>query len=446
MQCPACHTPLDEDTIFCGNCGRQIRPLHTQGATHDFHTGEATEVARYVRVEQTVRPTIEVSVPHGKNRPFSLSTPETPGLPVPGHTSQPLPERQPRIPARRLRILVAVLLLVLAGGAGLTLTLQSLRGGTKSLAANAHGQILFFDSAKAVGNTDALKITVTDLQTPPTGAHYNAWLINEQAEQTTALGTLTGTASTFTLNFASNGTNGQPGTNLLNLGNKVIITLEQGQVRLPTGPVMLSSTFPPLAFIHIKHLLFSFPTTPGQIGLLVGLLEQTKLLNGQTQILQSIAANQDPVAQKCAAQSILDIIEGQAGSHYQSLPEVCGSATTTGDGFGILGTNGYIATTAAHASLAATQTDTTPVIRQHADEVEAITPALKNKITTIQQDALRLLNSPTDTTPIREIATLATQVYLGVDANGNGQVEPRPTEAGATTAYLRGQLMATLAL
>jgi len=33
-----------------------------------------------------------------------------------------------------------------------------------------------------------------------------------------------------------------------------------------------------------------------------------------------------------------------------------------------------------------------------------------------------------------------------VTANGNGQIDPVKGEEGATTAYLRGQLMATLAL
>jgi hypothetical protein len=36
--------------------------------------------------------------------------------------------------------------------------------------------------------------------------------------------------------------------------------------------------------------------------------------------------------------------------------------------------------------------------------------------------------------------------YHGVDVNGDGQIDPVAGEAGALTAYLQGQLMATLSL
>ena len=46
--------------------------------------------------------------------------------------------------------------------------------------------------------------------------------------------------------------------------------------------------FLPQSFVHIKHLLLSFPTTPGKIGLLVGVLRQTQLFNAQASALNSI--------------------------------------------------------------------------------------------------------------------------------------------------------------
>ncbi len=71
---------------------------------------------------------------------------------------------------------------------------------------------------------------------------------------------------------------------------------------------------------------------------------------------------------------------------------------------------------------------------------------VKGWITTIDQDALALLNNPTNTAKVQEIVTLANHALNGVDINGDEKVDPIPGEGGATTAYFHGQLMATLAL
>jgi hypothetical protein len=341
---------------------------------------------------------------------------------------------------------IAILLLVLlAGGTVLALTLLK-SNPSGGVAANASGQVTFFDGPNGTGSTDALKIVVSGLSAPAAGSQYDVWLVDETGEHTTPLGILSAQGNLFSLNFAGTGSDGQPGTNLLGSGNVVEITLEQGKVQLPTGKVLLSATFPPKAFVHIKHLLFSFPTTPAKIGLLVGLLNQTRLLNAQALALQSLAGNGNAAAITCIAQSIIDISEGEQGSHFQLPPPSCGSSIPTGDGFGILGTNGYAATAATHASLAATQSDSTANIRLHASEVEAGTSNITGWVTTIDRDALQLLSNPGDIKSIQEIVALANHAFQGVDANGNGQIDPSDGEEGAATAYLRGQLMASLTL
>jgi len=208
---------------------------------------------------------------------------------------------------------------------------------------------------------------------------------------------------------------------------------------LPTGKIVLAGTFPPFAFVHIRHLLFSFPTTPNKIGLLVGLLNQIQLLNAQAVLLQSFVANKNQNAIGCAAQSIVDIIDGTQGQHFQPLPAECANASITaiGDGFGLLGTNAYIQTASQHASLAATQPDSTDNIRQFATQVEATMSSLNGSVTTIEQDALNLLSNPANTAKVQEIVTLANHAFNG---------DPSSGAAGATAAYLQGQMMATLPL
>ncbi len=255
------------------------------------------------------------------------------------------------------------------------------------------------------------------------------------------------------MNYAGDGSRRQQGTNLLGAGNKLKITLEQGQVNLPTGKVVLSGTFPPKAFVHIRHLLFSFPTTPGKVGLLVGLRDQTQHLDAQALILQNAVSAQNSQAITCAAQNIIDIIEGTNGSNYQPLADQCASQNITAayDGFGLLGSasdsqGGYIATAAAHASLAATQPDATDNIRIHAQHIEIAMTNIKGWVTTVDADAVALLSNPSNTAKVSEIVTLSDHAYHGVDINGDEQIDPVPGEAGAITAYIHGQLMAALPL
>ncbi len=224
------------------------------------------------------------------------------------------------------------------------------------------------------------------------------------------------------------------------------MTQEQGAVNVPTGKIVLAGIFPPNAFMHIRHLLYQFPSTPNHIGLLVGLLGQAQLLNTQAQLLQRTSVN-NPDAIQCIAQSIIDIVEGAHGSHYQSLAGNCSAQgiTATGDGFGLLG-NGYLITAAQHASLAANQNDSTNHIREFAGHVEIATNNITGWATTIDLDALNVLSNPGDNTSINTIITLASQAFKGVDINGDGRVDPVLNEAGAITAYLQGQIMAQLSL
>jgi hypothetical protein len=303
----------------------------------------------------------------------------------------------------------------------------------------ATGVVDFLDSQNSQGHTDALRININGLPTPPSGSQYDAWLVNDQSESIVSLGTLTASGQTFTLNHEANG------TNLLGLGNKLEITLEQGTVNSPTGEVILVAIFPPKAFIHIRHLLLSFPSTPGKIGLLVGLQSQTQLLDAQALLLQSVVASHNTTGTQCVAQSMIDLIEGTHGSHYSPLPALCAlqNVREVDDGFGILGgngyhsSNGYLALSAAHASLAATQPDATDNIRLHASQVETAVTNIKGWLTTVDQDVVNLLAQPTDTAKVQEIVTLTDHAYNGINTSG---------EAGARTAYQDGQLMATLSL
>ena len=447
MQCPQCNTQLEDDTVFCGNCGTQIAPLKAQGATVTYKSGEGEDELATVL---STRPGSQTPTPQTpiRNNAFQPDTPYR-GDDTPTILSSPPPPARKSNTWRIAFIVVMVLLIIGVGALGTIALLKNHTSATNNssantpLASNANGTISFSDSQNGSGHSNVVTIEASGLTAPPAGSQYNAWIVDTLSERATGLGTLIQNKDgTYTTKSTDNQ------HNVLSLGNRVVVTLEQGAVSVPTGQVILSTAFPPKAFVHIKHLLVSFPNTPGKIGLLMGLVDQAQKLSSASQLLQSISASQNSTAIQCAAQSIIDIAEGTQGTHYKSLANQCASENIAevGDGYGLLGTGGYIANGEAHASLAATQTDTTVTIRVHAGHVAICLENMKGWITTVDQDALTLLNNPTDAAKVQEIVTLANHAFNGFDANGDGRIDPIPGEGGAVTAYFHGQLMAALVL
>jgi hypothetical protein len=343
-----------------------------------------------------------------------------------------------KIPYTALIVGLVLLLVIASGLIGAVLLSQK-----SSATSSVSGQVTFFTSQNGPGGrTNALNIVIHGLDALPAGSEYAAWFINQDTEAVTALGTLTMNNQTGSLVFS------KASDNLLTPGDKLEITQEQGALVAPTGKVILTGTFPIKAFAHVEHLLVIYPETPGKIGLLVGVLEQTHILDIQAAVLQSAATGRNTVAISCAAQSMLDIIEGIHGSHYQQLEGICAlqNVTTAGDGFGLLGKGGYVTGSTEHAGFAISQPDATSAMHQHAKLMDIALSNIIGWVTTIDHDALQLRTHPTDLSKVEEIVRLADYAYHGVDVNGDGQIDPVVGEAGAITALLQGQLMATLSL
>jgi serine/threonine protein kinase len=389
-----------------------------------------------------------------RNRTLTGPPPVAPALDSPRGRLATLTSRRSSLIATALLILLFISggLFIVGGG-----HLFSSGGGRPS------GQVEFDDSPGGPpGNSDALRLSAKGLPALPSGSHYAAWILNQQTERVVPLGALTDTDQAYSLTYNGDGGSGQPGTNLLGIGDRVEITVERGDAKAPVGSVVLVGVFPPKASVHIQHLLVSFPTTPGKIGLLVGTLEQARLLNAQAALLQNAQTNRNLIAVQCSAQSIIDIIEGSHGSNYRSPSPSCQAQNLAqvGDGYGLVGpppnesdpgsassaAGGYLADASDHASLAATQPDATASIRTHASHVEVAIANIKGWVTTADQDALKLLKTPSDTAAASELATLCDHAYHGVPGTIDQQINPVPGQAGAITAYEHGQFMATVTL
>jgi serine/threonine-protein kinase len=324
------------------------------------------------------------------------------------------------------------------------------------------GTLLFVDSASTpTGSDDGFRITASGLPALPSGSRYEVWFINQETEQIIALGQLVaGENQTYQLAYTPGGLNNKSAANVLTEGDMIEITQEQSNVVAPSGHVLLEVKFPPQSFVHIKHLLLSFPTTPGKIGLLAGVLRQTQLLNAQASALNAASSKGNTALVRCLAQSIIDISEGSSGEHYKPLSVGCRAlgVTQAGDGFGLLspvqaaasgsnsngsdyngesGTAGYIKNAANHASLATATSDATEDLRQHARPVQDALADVSKSVTTADNAALALLTAPTNTSTMKTLVAATGAAYQGTDASKPG---------GAIAAYLQGQLMATLPL
>ena len=350
-------------------------------------------------------------------------------------------------------VLASVLIVAMIAGGAFVL----LRGNNAGLMGGS-ATVVFSDSSSGEpGHTDALTISATHLPSPSAGYSYQAWLIDTQKEHIIPLGTLVQKGNGFTLAYAGDGSGGHGGTNLLGVGDKLEVSLERGAVTAPIGTIVLSISFPHVAFTHVQHLLFAFPATPGHIGLAVGLLTQTRLLNQQGKFLQQAATNGDTVAAQCFAQSMTDIIQGAHGQQYKPLSDACVAKgiTATGDGFGLLKAanspntdeaTGYLEGVSDHASLAGSGPDATAAVRSHGAEVITALSNLKGWLTTIQQETLDLLKDPQNAAEAQAVAALCDRAYKGVDANGDGRIDPIAGESGVQSAYISAQLMASLSL
>lgn len=360
--------------------------------------------------------------------------------------SEPVIE-QPQPPRPKIGLIAligALLLLVIAGGTIGVLALTkksnpaaSASSGTPASSAlsfsNANGTVNILDSQP--GYSNRLQILVNGLPSAPTGKHYAAWLLDDQSGKSIALGSLTASNGSFALDYTS------AQGSILNLGNKVEVTLEQGNASTPGSKVILDAAFPPKALTYIKTLLLSDDHTPGKIGLMVGALQQIQQMDTLATSLKQTGGNAQSVS--CAAQDLINLIEGAQGSHYKASTSSC-MANTNGasNGYGLLGASGYLAQVTQQASLAANQRDATDSIRAHNRHVAICIQNVVNWTTTIDADAQALLQNPADSGKINEIATLADKAFKGDDGNDN----PIPGVSGIKTAYFHAQLMAALVL
>jgi hypothetical protein len=336
----------------------------------------------------------------------------------------PYPTPAPRF--RRARLIGGVVVTLIALLSVAALIAQNRGAG----AAHASGQVHFYDNG---ARSNSVRIALSGLAAPPAGQHYQAWLINTTDEEITFLGDLTLQGAQAVAQYTSS-----DGTNLLAHGNVIEVTQEKTQAQAPGGKVVLSGAFPPKASIHIGHLLVSFPVTPNNIGLLNGLLAQTRAVATEAHTL----ATSDAATARCTAQAMLDIIEGAKGANAHALNPHC-PALDAGDGYGLLAppgatSGGYLEGASDHAALAVQQPDATAAMHAHGAHVTSNLDDMTTTAKTLDADLSAWLNAPA-ASAAATIAGLADRLY-------QGGATPDNAKSGALYAYAEAQAMVDVTL
>lgn len=387
-------------------------------------------------------------------------------VPAPSRPEQAKPEPETPAPASARRNLVplilgglALLLLVLfgfsrrltSGSEPLSPTAQSMTG-TQATAANAlpiaeaaPAGLLRFQDATAFA--DQVTLTTTHMPIPPQGSQYEAWLIEDDAEQRISIGLI---------QFDAEGkgflTYVDPqGRNLLGMYHGLEITIEPNPDNNPNPSNIgaSSAVLPAGAFMHVRHLLYSFNATPGGVGFIDGLSTDTRLLQQHSGEMLAAFEAGDEKTVRSLAEGMINVIAGNQGREYKDWDED-GAIIDPGDGFGLLlnGENeGYIQGTFTHANLSVTSPDATENMLTHGEHVKTAAANIAKWTPTLRDQLILIVQSPFDASMegmIRNSLALANQIQNGYDLNGNESIEPIPGEGGAATAYEHAYYMADI--
>ncbi len=293
---------------------------------------------------------------------------------------------------------------------------------------------------------------------PADGAHYEVWLISNDGEMVRDIGSVSyGASGVGSVEF-----NNPSQDNLLRDYSQVQISQEQDGVAIssPTGEIIYSSVFPPEALKYIRYVIVSYDQTPDQGPLMQNLWYYSgdyinKSINGNELdkayqgIAQAFESGNEAALRK-RTEEVINQIVGDLSEEYQDY-DGDGNVDNPGDGYGSLSNGedrlGYLPQTALFTKSAADASDSTPNIRTYSENVQICIQNMDGWTNEILRLALQLNDTSMgpDMEPIvKQLSVLGDRLVHGVDANGNGLIDPLAGECGADTAYEHAYFMADM--
>jgi hypothetical protein len=290
---------------------------------------------------------------------------------------------------------------------------------------------------------NALDLNTVNLPPAAAGMNYIGWLLDKERGVSIRLGRLApasnATSGQWTLHFQ----NDVSSPSLLYSGDKrllqVLVNLEpiDATQATPTGTTVLFGQVPAAPFFHVQHLLVGHPVIapPGHV---IRLLRQAQILVEEplAQLFLAIDGVYPQWEAACAAQSILDMIEGKSGSDYRPLPMKCTYAhlpvTQVGDGYGI---ENHLRDILAHVESALESPGITSDMTSGAHDLRRDANDLKGWYDTAAAYAREIVNG--SNVHARDMRALCENALQGDLDTGQG---------GVYQAYAAAQRMATITL
>ena len=294
--------------------------------------------------------------------------------------------------------------------------------------------------------SDRINIDLINVPPPPVRSMYVAWLIGNNGEFRLPIGALPpGTAGRVTYAFTS-----PIGGNLLAKYDEFVVTLEQASDldTQPSSDIRFSAVIPAGARPALRALLVSGGDTPGEVGYLVGLRRQAQLVVEHVSLTDLSTGSQDLAGIHRHAEHLVNLIEGLHGANFGDV-DGDGRLLNPGDGYGLLSTDqgfGYVEAARVHAQAALEAPDATAQIKFHAEHVTigaANAQAWAEQLHARSLELARASDVATAQRILDEMRPLAAALLDGVDANGNGSVEPIPGEGAVNMAYTHAQFAAS---
>jgi hypothetical protein len=314
------------------------------------------------------------------------------------------------------------------------------------------GRVSFLDSYLVM---DKISISFSALPAPKAGSHYEVWLLAQGGETRRNIGTVkideTGQGQLAYTDPSQK--------NILSEFDQLEVTLEADNDPKPdesSGNIVASSVFPPLALVHVRHILVEFQTAPDATALIQGLWYNAESTYTSTDELNKAFSKGDEKLVRLKTEEIINQIVGNANTSQYKDWNGDGTVDDPSDRFGLLHNGdpgytdqGYIAQTISHANFAAQAADATENIKLNSAKVVICSENMTGWSEQLLAKALQLQKMPfgSDMEPLlKEMTALSIEVVSGVDSNGNGLIEPIVGEGGADTAYEYAYYLAEMPL
>jgi hypothetical protein len=294
---------------------------------------------------------------------------------------------------------------------------------------------------------DQVTLSTSSMPLPPEGTQYEAWLIQDDAEQRISIGTIAFDPE----NKGSRSFVDSAGRNLIGTYSALEITIEPSDSNPnPSNNVAFFVRLPESGLTHVRHLLSSFGATPKGIGFIRGLDADTRLLTELSAQMLTAFETGNEAEMLLQAERMLNLIVGKQSSPDYKDWNANGTIDDLGDGYGLLFNGeqlGYIEGTSKHADLARTSPDATQNMLTHGEHVKLCAENLSAWTGQLRGQLIEILQNPSNPDRealIRQAVALANQIRTGLDINGNEKIEPITGEGGAVTAYEHSYYMADM--